>query len=93
MEKLIKFINELKTNLSKMGIGDKSKEYNKNLVEFIEFINIINVAELSTISALNRLESRGSHYRTDYPNTMNEYEKSSISINVYSKINNKLEDF
>ena len=93
MEKLIKFINELKTNLSKMGIGDKSKEYNKNLVEFIEFINIINVAELSTISALNRLESRGSHYRTDYPNTMNEYEKSSISINVDSKINTKLEDF
>ncbi len=50
-----------------MGILDKSKQYNKNLVEFLEFLNMIEIAEVIARTALNRKESRGSHYRNDYP--------------------------
>ena len=59
-------------------ISDKSTYYNKNLVEFIEFKNIINVALLVCISALNRKESRGSHFRLDFPFELKDYEKNSI---------------
>jgi NADH-dependent fumarate reductase subunit A len=69
-----------------MGIGDKSIAYNTNLVEFIEFINIIKVSKLVTTSAISRLESRGSHFRLDYPNKNSLYEKNSSIKNSENSI-------
>ena len=64
-----------------MGIGDKSIKYNKNLIEFIEFRNMLKVSLLVTISAISRVESRGSHFRLDYPKQNKNYEKNSLIIN------------
>ena len=75
---LIDKIKKIQSEIKFMGISDKSKYYNKNLVEFIEFKNIINVALLVCISALNRKESRGSHFRLDFPFELEDYEKNSI---------------
>lgn len=75
---LIEKIKKIQSEIKIMGISDKSKYYNKNLVEFIEFKNIINVALLVCISALNRKESRGSHFRLDFPFELKDYEKNSI---------------
>lgn len=75
---LIEKIKRIQSEIKIMGISDKSKYYNKNLVEFIEFKNIINVALLVCISALNRKESRGSHFRLDFPFELKDYEKNSI---------------
>lgn len=86
MNELLNYINELENQLTTMGIGDKSKSFNKNLVEFIEFKNILLVAKLCVLSALNRCESRGSHFRIDYPNENNDFEKCSILINKEDKI-------
>ena len=71
-------INKIKSNFSKMGIEDKSTYYNKNLVEFIEFRNMIEVSQIVIESALNRKESRGAHFRVDYPNIDTEYEKETL---------------
>ena len=60
------------------GIEDKARLYNKNLLDYIELGNIILVSKLTIISALKREESRGSHYRIDYPEMLKEYEKISI---------------
>ena len=54
-----------------MGIGDKSKDNNTNLVEFIEFGNTLEVVEMLLVGALHRTESRGAHYREDF-NSENE---------------------
>ena len=89
---LIKTLEELNLEIENMGIVDKSKIYNKNLVEFLEFRNILNVALLASISALNRKESRGSHFRLDYPSEMQKYEKNTIIKKVDDKIVVKFEE-
>ena len=81
MKNLLNILNDLSDNIENMGIGDKSIKYNKNLVEFIEFRNMLKVSLLVTISAINRLESRGSHFRLDYPNQSENYEKNSLIRN------------
>lgn len=43
-----------------------------------EFKNMLVVAQLIIKSALERKESRGAHYRTDYPNSLNQAEHNCI---------------
>ena len=43
------------------------REYNLAWQEWLNVDSILTVARLTAISALSRAESRGSHYRTDYP--------------------------
>ena len=61
-------VKEIKKSLSKMGVKDKTKEYNTNLIEFLEFKNMVELSELVLLGAIHREESRGAHYRVDYPN-------------------------
>jgi len=51
---------------SHMGIGDKSRRYNRNLIELLEFENSIELGEAVLHSAISRRESRGAHYRDDF---------------------------
>ncbi len=83
----LKYICNLEKQKVNMGIADKSIEYNKNLVEYLEFINIIDVSKIVINCAINRKESRGSHFRNDYPNEVHSYEKSSISFLEKGKVN------
>jgi len=50
-----------------MGIKDKSKIYNTNLVEYLEFTNVLDLSEIILVGAINRNESRGAHFREDAP--------------------------
>jgi L-aspartate oxidase len=43
------------------------KELDEYSIDDIERIFMVMVAELITVSALKRTESRGGHYRSDYP--------------------------
>ena len=63
-------LNELrviKASLDDMGIGDKSRENNTNLVEFLQFINILEIGEVVIDSAIIRDESRGAHFKEAFP--------------------------
>jgi succinate dehydrogenase / fumarate reductase flavoprotein subunit len=71
-------IEQMKQNLEFMGIEDKSKIYNTNLKEFLEFKNMIDLAKVVTTSAMQRKESRGAHYRVDFPDETNLFEKDTI---------------
>ena len=92
MNLLLNELYEIKNKLPKMGITDKSIEYNKNLVEFIEFRNILDIAIITTLCAIKRKESRGGHYRTDYPNTDDRYEKCSKVYKINKNSNIEFED-
>jgi succinate dehydrogenase/fumarate reductase flavoprotein subunit len=92
MNDLLLELEKIKNDLSNMGIGDKSKEFNRNLVEFIEFKNIVEVSEIATASAIQRKESRGSHYRTDYPNQSNSFDKYSSVLNIDNSLVISFED-
>ncbi len=72
-------LKEFQNNLSLMGIADKSKIYNTNLIEFYEFQNLIELGLVTVQSALERRESRGAHFRVDYPYEDNKFAKNSIA--------------
>ncbi len=59
-------LNQLEEKTNNMNVGD-FKEYNNNIVTALEVINMIKLAKLIVKSALLRKESRGAHYRIDYP--------------------------
>ena len=47
-------------------------EYNMAWQEWINLRSLLTVAQLACVSGLTRQESRGSHYRSDFPETDNE---------------------
>ncbi|MEV5431498.1 succinate dehydrogenase flavoprotein subunit [Streptomyces sp. NPDC052701] len=61
-------IAELRERYKNVAIQDKGKRYNTDLLEAIELGNLLDLAEVMAVSALARKESRGGHYREDYPN-------------------------
>lgn len=71
-------LRQMQKEFTFMGISDKSKEFNTNLIDFIEFGNTLEVAEMLLVGALHRCESRGAHYREDYPQTNDTFKSHSI---------------
>ncbi|OHE12315.1 MAG: succinate dehydrogenase [Sulfurimonas sp. RIFOXYC2_FULL_36_7] len=67
LQNVLNEVQEIKSILPKMGLSDKTKIYNTNLIEFLEFKNMLELAEFIIISAINRQESRGAHFRVDFP--------------------------
>jgi succinate dehydrogenase / fumarate reductase flavoprotein subunit len=61
-------IGELRERFKNVSIQDKGKRFNTDLLEAVELGNLLELAEVMAVSALARKESRGGHYREDYPN-------------------------
>ena len=60
-------LSELIQRWENIPVVDKSKVFNTNLVETIELRNMLHLARAIAYCALHRRESRGGHYREDYP--------------------------
>ncbi|MCL5949768.1 MAG: hypothetical protein M1490_04755 [Candidatus Bathyarchaeota archaeon] len=60
-------IRHLKKRFLNIGLTNKSKVFNYELQEALELNNMLRVAEVIVYSALVRRESRGAHFRSDYP--------------------------
>ena len=58
---------ELKERFGQVAIQDKGHTFNTELMEVIELGFLIDCAEATIAGALARQESRGGHYREDYP--------------------------
>ncbi|MCD6493047.1 MAG: succinate dehydrogenase/fumarate reductase flavoprotein subunit [Archaeoglobaceae archaeon] len=67
MLKGVKKIQELKERYKNVEINDKSRDFNTDLTSAIEIGYMLDLAEVVAIGALKRQESRGAHYRLDYP--------------------------
>jgi len=61
-----------------MGIKDNSKIYNTNFVEFLEFKNMLELSRLVLKGAISREESRGAHFRSDFPNEDDKFKMHTI---------------
>ncbi|MFM9695723.1 succinate dehydrogenase flavoprotein subunit [Streptomyces europaeiscabiei] len=61
-------IAELRARYKNVAIQDKGRRFNTDLLEAVELGNLLDLAEVMAVSALARKESRGGHYREDYPN-------------------------
>ncbi|KIM03228.1 MAG: succinate dehydrogenase [Sulfurovum sp. AS07-7] len=71
-------LRQMQREFTFMGISDKSKEFNTNLIDFIEFGNTLEVAEMLLVGALHRNESRGAHFREDFKETNDTFKAHSI---------------
>ncbi len=70
-------IMELK-EMSKNMIVSNIVSYNNDLLDALEVIKMLDVAELVAKSAILRRESRGAHYREDFPETSENWKKSIV---------------
>ncbi|UCF60179.1 MAG: FAD-binding protein [Anaerolineaceae bacterium] len=60
-------VNELQERYKSARIMDKSGRFNTDLLEAIETDHLLTFSEVVVASGMARTESRGAHYRTDYP--------------------------
>jgi succinate dehydrogenase / fumarate reductase flavoprotein subunit len=60
-------IKELKERFKKNGVKQKGLAFNHELIQYLELEGMLHLAEVIVEGALARKESRGSHFRIDYP--------------------------
>jgi succinate dehydrogenase / fumarate reductase flavoprotein subunit len=60
-------IARLKERYRRVGVMDKGKRFNTDLLEAVELGFLLELAEVLVASAKARNESRGGHFREDYP--------------------------
>ena len=67
VRKALEGLRQLKMRADKVGVGGH-REYNPGWHAALDLFNMLTISEAITISALERKESRGGHFREDYPN-------------------------
>ncbi|WP_032112494.1 succinate dehydrogenase flavoprotein subunit [Candidatus Paracaedibacter symbiosus] len=60
-------LQNIKDQMAKLEINDRSLIWNTDLMEALELDNLLAQSTVTLASALNRQESRGAHAREDYP--------------------------
>ncbi len=63
----ISTIKSLQQRFKNGKVMDEGKLFNTELYEILELDNMLKMAEIISTAALTRQESRGGHYRTDFP--------------------------
>ena len=67
MSAALSAISALTQRAASLTVQDKGRVFNTDLVQALELECLLDVAETIVTSALARQESRGAHYRSDYP--------------------------
>ncbi|MDP3621080.1 MAG: FAD-binding protein [Polynucleobacter sp.] len=60
-------LDELDQSLNQMGVGDLQRAYNLTWQDWMNLRNLILVSKSVTEAAISRENSRGAHYREDFP--------------------------
>jgi len=72
LREALKIVRKLKERYINIRVKDEKKVFNTELMLAIELGFLLDNAELITLGALQRTESRGSHFRTDFPDRKDE---------------------
>ncbi len=78
MEQALEGIAKLKARAAKAGISG-NREYNNGWHTALDLDNLLTVSEIIARAALERKESRGAHFRDDYPDKERRVGQTSIS--------------
>ncbi|HYD53397.1 MAG TPA: FAD-binding protein, partial [Gemmatimonadaceae bacterium] len=60
-------IRSLKERYARVAVQDKGRQFNLDLLEAVELGFLLDLAEVVVVGALAREESRGGHFREDFP--------------------------
>jgi succinate dehydrogenase/fumarate reductase flavoprotein subunit len=69
LKSALRALEKMKDELNEQYLSLKSRHYNQELVQALENDFLVSTAQCVTEAALQRTESRGAHYREDYPET------------------------
>jgi len=67
LRKMLEILDGLQQRYREVRVTDKGKLYNTDLMEAVELGFLLDNAEPSVVAALARQESRGAHWRDDFP--------------------------
>jgi succinate dehydrogenase / fumarate reductase flavoprotein subunit len=67
MLKMLATIKELQERYRQVKVDDHGAVFNLDLIEALELENLLSFSEVIVEGALARKESRGAHFRTDFP--------------------------
>lgn len=67
LDRAMKAVNELRIAYGRVGLDDKGTTFNTELLEAHELGCMLDCAETIVAGAIAREESRGAHYREDFP--------------------------
>ncbi len=60
-------LRDLRARYEVVSVQDKTRTFNTDLLEAVELGFLLDIAETVVVGALNREESRGGHFREDFP--------------------------
>ena len=72
-------IRQLQARAERVGVGG-NREYNPGWHTAVDLNNLLTVSEMVTLAALERKESRGAHFRDDYPSKDDKFGSFNIVI-------------
>lgn len=67
LETALDTIKELQERYKNIRVDDHGRRFNTEVLEAFELGSLLDLAEVTTVSALARTESRGAHWREDFP--------------------------
>ena len=80
LERALGELDTLDAELDKTGIGTQARAFNLSWHDWLNLRSLISVSRVIAQSALAREDSRGAHYRDDFPDT------SSLETSAYTSI-------
>jgi succinate dehydrogenase / fumarate reductase flavoprotein subunit len=72
MRKALEVVGQLQARAGDVGVSG-NREYNPGWHTALDLTHLLTVSEAITRSAIERKESRGGHFRDDYPEKSEEY--------------------
>jgi succinate dehydrogenase / fumarate reductase flavoprotein subunit len=72
LTKALNTIRQLQKDFLNVHVSTTDRKFNYGLQHTLELRNMLDIAEVTTYGALWRRESRGGHYRTDYPDRIDD---------------------
>ena len=79
MQEALGRLQEYKARAARVGVSGH-REYNGGWHTALDLRNLLDSAEAITVSAIERKESRGGHFREDFPNKVDEFGRFNIMV-------------
>ncbi len=79
LEETLDKIQTLKERYQNISLDDHSRFANQSLAFAMQFGPMLDIAEIITMGALARNESRGSHFKSEYPQRLDEWQVTTIA--------------
>ena len=72
LNQVLRDIESFEERYKRISVQDKGKRFNLDLLEAVELGFLLELAKVMTVAALHREESRGGHFREDFPDRNDE---------------------